>query len=539
MNDQRILCISTVLLPIIPLLFLYNQNIEYLSLKQVLVLDLILMITVAAFWWLIQYIFSSLPTTFITCIFFVILIFSYDYIYDSFLDMHIFGNKHDYTKVLLIPLFSYIFAYVIHKYTMKYKFNYFPKIFSIMILVMITLNIYPLFTIANSTDNIPINTIVTEYSHSETPTPNIYWILYDGLLGFQAMENYFHDPQNKLNAQLLDREFSINKDAMLESGHKTRIAVPALMCPTYYDTYLKEILIDHEKAMNPQSYSYTDLYNARFYNETILAFDSKGYTTVSMSIDEDIFFPTTDFFYYIAAHKTPEKELAKLPYYVEKKDFADSSYYRSRYFAHQLGSLFLGGIPGAVFDFMNKNDAEHHQLTTYCDKTEAILLGGSESTKFSTLINSIYDTLHSKEVLKPQFVLIHNFMPHFPYYFDEQGNLNLNNDSFSSYSDHHTYCTKVLINIVDMILEVDPDAVIVLQADHGLHGYSEEQIVHKYGDSDAPIMIWNSVFSAIRIPHQYKTDDLMYAIENPLNISRYLINSFVGENYQYIETDSP
>lgn len=40
--------------------------------------------------------------------------------------------------------------------------------------------------------------------------------------------------------------------------------------------------------------------------------------------------------------------------------------------------------------------------------------------------------------------------------------------------------------------------------------------------------------SAIRVPEKYQTGEEHYAMENPLNISRYLVNSFVGRNYEYL-----
>ena len=87
--------------------------------------------------------------------------------------------------------------------------------------------------------------------------------------------------------------------------------------------------------------------------------------------------------------------------------------------------------------------------------------------------------------------------------------------------------------MIDLILEADPDAVIVLQADHGLHMYTAEQIERVLGAGSAT-NIWNSVFSAIRVPAQYQTSDEQYALANPLNISRYIVNRFVGENYSYL-----
>ena len=40
--------------------------------------------------------------------------------------------------------------------------------------------------------------------------------------------------------------------------------------------------------------------------------------------------------------------------------------------------------------------------------------------------------------------------------------------------------------------------------------------------------------NAVYIPEKYQNGDEKY-LSNPLNISRYLVNNFVGDNYTYLE----
>ena len=46
--------------------------------------------------------------------------------------------------------------------------------------------------------------------------------------------------------------------------------------------------------------------------------------------------------------------------------------------------------------------------------------------------------------------------------------------------------------------------------------------------------IRNSVISAIYIPDKYKNGDEEY-LDNPFNISRYIVNNYVGNNYEYLK----
>jgi len=89
------------------------------------------------------------------------------------------------------------------------------------------------------------------------------------------------------------------------------------------------------------------------------------------------------------------------------------------------------------------------------------------------------------------------------------------------------------MNLVDMVLARDPQAVIVLQADHGLHLVQKERMMSDLSITEEELdHLYNGVFSAVRIPEPYGKLDAPLA---PLNISRELVNRFVGENYDYLE----
>jgi hypothetical protein len=45
------------------------------------------------------------------------------------------------------------------------------------------------------------------YISPDSPSPNIYWLFMDGMLGFKAMEYFFDDPQQEFETQLTERGF--------------------------------------------------------------------------------------------------------------------------------------------------------------------------------------------------------------------------------------------------------------------------------------------------------------------------------------------
>jgi hypothetical protein len=88
------------------------------------------------------------------------------------------------------------------------------------------------------------------------------------------------------------------------------------------------------------------------------------------------------------------------------------------------------------------------------------------------------------------------------------------------------------LNYIDVIIERNPNAVIIAQSDHGFHlGCTQEHLLEQGYSLEQVLELSLSVFSATRIPPEYGGGEEPIA---PLNISRELVNRFVGFNYQLI-----
>ena len=128
---------------------------------------------------------------------------------------------------------------------------------------------------------------------------------------------------------------------------------------------------------------------------------------------------------------------------------------------------------------------------------------------------------------------------HYWFTYDSFGEAIPYSEKLEDYYGEYVANEKLILYLVDEILDKDPNAVIVIQGDHGLHCYAgESNAEEKYSEGlgqDVELEeILNHVLSAVRIPEQYQTEDYPEAIQNPRNIVRYLVNSYVGENYEYI-----
>jgi len=133
-------------------------------------------------------------------------------------------------------------------------------------------------------------------------------------------------------------------------------------------------------------------------------------------------------------------------------------------------------------------------------------------------------------------------MSHIPFCYDEFGNYDTEDAANpAKYPAHHTFSAKTLLKFINIILENDPDAVIVLQADHGLHCLPDPSIwgIDKVLDafsctSEEAAALWNQVMSAVRLPKERVTPETKLILSDPRNMSRYLVNNYVGNNYEYI-----
>jgi len=173
----------------------------------------------------------------------------------------------------------------------------------------------------------------------------------------------------------------------------------------------------------------------------------------------------------------------------------------------------------------------------------------SFDTSEYTYINSVYENNNywtPKAIIKSlsesiklgdkRFTFIDFNMNHDPYLFDMHGNV-MGEESqwyIGSYLGNYIYSSYILTDILEYIKSMDSDSVIVVQGDHGLHTaeYSDMNKYFNVSIEDAQD-IRNSVISAIYVPKKYQNGEEQY-LNNPLNISRYIVNNFVGDNYEYL-----
>jgi hypothetical protein len=136
----------------------------------------------------------------------------------------------------------------------------------------------------------------------------------------------------------------------------------------------------------------------------------------------------------------------------------------------------------------------------------------------------------------PRLTIIHDTKAHFSFLINEDGSseartavVGLDPDN---YPPQHRYTAKIVLAYIALIIEHDPDAVIVVQADHGLHHVRNREILLEKGGTEEDVRIMqNQVMSAVRIPEKW--GGLEKPLD-PLDISRVLVNRYVGKNYEMV-----
>jgi len=391
------------------------------------------------------------------------------------------------------------------------------------------------------------------------PRPNVYWLHMDGLMGFDAVERYFNDPQTELENELVERGFVVNRSARLEAGY-TSVAIPAMTSPVFYDSYLADEFVRVAKlTRNPRS------------NSIYTAMAAKGF-----SLDD--IYPQTEIlkaFSYVGYINigTPNSVYFPLPVDVDivGTTVADIDGIREAVapFDRLINFTNLIVDASALSIFKEKTEewinnigvAENTRpIPDYHETVNKYISGSDSDSHIEIMVRGIK---YATSVQTPHFVYFFNGTAHCNaindtkigeidygefigrvFIYDENGNVYKKRledpHDVLLYYPQHKYALKEMMAQVDTILEDDPGAVIILQADHGIHGigngaeYFDSEFMFERGYSlEDQLNLILQVFSAVRVPPQY--GGCLTQPLDPLDISRWLVNHFVGEgNYKYL-----
>jgi hypothetical protein len=228
-------------------------------------------------------------------------------------------------------------------------------------------------------------------------------------------------------------------------------------------------------------------------------------------------------------------------------------FYKNRLVSNAGSNFFVYPLFLSLSDLLNRTLAPWRIISGGIEKTagslftkafnaEDVSQGSVDKTAFfgdaydrtdQWYVDALEQTFGRAE---PRLTIIHDGTAHCPFTRNEDGLLQARSEETgldpSNYPPQHRYAAKIVLAYTAFILEHDPDAVIVIQADHGLHNEENRKALLKQGGSeeDARVM-QNQVMSAVRIPEIWGG---LWEPLDPLDISRVLINRYVGQNYDMV-----
>ena len=367
------------------------------------------------------------------------------------------------------------------------------------------------------------------------PSPDIYWFHMDGMLSLETVESFFGECQDWLRKELAERGFFVYEDAALNAGD-TGIALPALFSPNFYDTYYAERLSEIKQLLiNPRR----DALNRRLAQDGIsLVNDVTPY--------HEMFHALMSANYEIVLIAGGSWAVANMPFTMFYRIWPPDDNYPmikndniNRSFLTESSDLFnlltmvtplsfsLNQVP--VLD----SDTQWLPISDHTEKIDQLVetrLAMDNTTPVSLLERRIYRRLvDSFYVPSPKFLFLQSDITHGYNWHLAAPTSARDTTRVDLYMPAHNYASAVMLNAIDAILKQTPNAVIVLQSDHGFHLSDTQEHLLRMGYTDEEVLeLFLSVFSAVRIPSQYGGLDAPLA---PLNISRELVNRFVGENY--------
>ena len=329
------------------------------------------------------------------------------------------------------------------------------------------------------------------YIDSTLSHPDIYWFHMDGLMSIETVERFWGLNYDHFREELHSRGFLIYENAELNGGFTTSV-MPALLSPAFYDSFWSEQLDKVETML-------VDEREAYLFGQALASIGLEGYDDLS------------SYFELFSAFFAGGYEMVIHTYF----EYLPTS------FEQLVGGERIGGrgwqlftrsqLPGLIAMTTPIPMIWHQTIGGYDDRV--MHLENIEPVASFTWFELMDAHMLSMEHRVAEPTEVPNHMRY---------------DLYPTLGFEFAFWR--MINEIDVILERNPDAVIVLQSDHGFHleeiqhhlleqGYTMEQVLE----------LTHSVLSAVRIPEEYGGLEEPIA---PLNITRVLVNRFVGENYE-------
>jgi len=501
MGRNPLYYLAAFFMPSILLFFLYNRNyvLNHIVFENVLVLAGVLAVVGLLLFWVLKRIAKSTEGALLITLLFWLSFWQFERLLN--LVTRYFALTA--TSFMVVLGMGFVFVAMLFR---RYEPPFFKirPAFNAMAISLVALFVFNLISGANHNlmlyrarvemvdeDARPFYIKQDFYIDTTLPTPDIHWFHLDGMVSLETVESFFGEYQEHLREEFTRRGFVVYENATLNAG-RTDPAIAALLSPALYDSFLRELFSETETILSLGAMMWTI--------ENRLA-------QVGLTFYENI-----------------------MPY----RELPSALIMRG----YEIESIYGGGVRMPLSTrYLTANLGRWHRFLRWFLRGDL-----PELLSLTTPLNISLDTIRAAAVARqsdygPEPVarfFWHNFWyAHMLNVWRQDPALTeVDLTLVDLYPLAFEFTAQRVLRLVDITLEENPTAVIVLQSDHGINmDVTKEHLLNQGYTPDHVLELRHSVFSAVRIPPQYGGLDAPIA---PLNISRELVNRFVGQNYNLL-----
>lgn len=461
--------IAVILSSIFPAIFLYCNNSDEAAFSEILpVIFIFSLIGICLF--IVCFLFFRKPyKASLIALLFSILLLNYALI-ETGVKLILPNAKYWHIVPVSITLLLHI-AYFIYRYLSDDNAQMITHVLCLVFSVLIVINVATSIPgmlnriqaekKLNDETDLPITTNVSDQTN-----PNFYWIVFDEYSGFRQMEEYYRYENVILKDYLADNQFSVSFTTRNESIMTSTVLTNISNLNYVVDNYTTE---SDKEVLRKQG----DLFK-------ILR--EHGYSTRALEVGSFFGMPTP----------------------LEKTAASDKAVTAS---GENLGDISIEQT--IIYPFYNPN------------ATDAI-----------SGIMEIVNYMSSSEGLEPSntFTIVYLNIPHEPFLVNEHGQPT-KSDAWNNWDDdryylgQYKYATTLMIQMIENILENDPDSIIVLQSDHGARASTDDSFMVKF-----PLEVMSNPLNAV----YYRGEKLDIEGLSSVNTMRLVISTLLSEPYEML-----
>ena len=340
--------------------------------------------------------------------------------------------------------------------------------------------------------------LLDQGSPTTSNSPDVYYIILDGLVREDMMKSEYHDQDYRFNEELEKRGFFIPDCAFSNYEDTVRSLMSSLNM-----NYLDEIGIQDSQVINEDTLDMKPVFLKLHNNEVLNLFKEKGYQFVSFRG----FFPVND--------------------------FTEADYYFN-YFNDQPGGDDLAErnfrvlfLQTTILDPIRRFSETYTKLFSILPRKvyEFIAPDGNQfsSRSYQWYIQHEYQFKKLSEVpVLPgkKFIYSHFYTTHQPFVYKSDGSLlwPIDEDN-DGYVPAAQYTTKRILQVIDTILATSKTPpVIIIQADHGKVG---ENKYDKF-----------KIANAYYLPNV--KGNVIYPTITPVNTFRVIFDQYFGGDFKML-----